>query len=99
MRRQFAVGIFDSKILLMITHNRNQNFFRQAEELRIEVAENCRRPLGQIHDGIQQCGVLAPAGTGHTAGGLIQRFADTLFALIRTEHDMSVAHRFNVSSG
>src|SRR5260370_42584187 len=29
MREQLASGVFDSKILLMITHNRDQNFFRQ----------------------------------------------------------------------
>ena len=73
--------IFDRKIFLMIAHHRDQNFFGQLQKFRIEVAQNHRRPFGQIDDGIEQDFVFAPARAGNGASGGVQRFANLLFSL------------------
>ena len=36
MRREVAPGIFDRKVLLVVAHDRDQNFFRQLEKFGIE---------------------------------------------------------------
>ena len=39
MRKQFAISIFNSKIFLMVTHDRDQYFLRQFEKFPVKAAQ------------------------------------------------------------
>src|SRR6201984_2395561 len=81
MRQQFSIGIFDSKILLVVTHHRYQHFLRQIEEFGIEAAQDHRRKFGKIDDGCDQGLVFAPARARNGASRGVERFADHMLAL------------------
>src|ERR1700682_5913935 len=52
VRREFACYVFDGEILLMIAHHGHQDLFWQRKKLLHKVAENRRRPLGQVDNGL-----------------------------------------------
>src|SRR5882724_4857440 len=85
MRRQTAPGILHSKIFLMITHDRDQNFFRQLQKLRIEGAQDRRRPFSQVDYGVEQRFVFAPARAGNGTGGGVEILANLFLSLLATQ--------------
>ena len=85
VRRELALGVFDRKILLVVAHDRDQNFFRQLQKFGIEAAQDRRRPLGQIDHGVEQRLVFAPARAGNGASGSVECFANLLFSLLAAE--------------
>src|SRR5207237_7197660 len=48
VRQQFVIAVFDCKIFLVITHHRDQNFFRKREVFGIEAAEDRGRKFCSI---------------------------------------------------
>src|SRR5690349_9406704 len=80
MRKQFAGGVLDRKILLMIAHYRDQNLVGQSQKFRIEAAEDCGRPLRQVDYSIEQGLVFAPARASNGAGGCVQSFTNLLLS-------------------
>ena len=78
--------IFDGEIFLVVAHHRDQHFFGQCEKLRIEAAKNHRRKFREIHHGIKQRGVFAPARAGNGARGGIKGFANLVLAFGASQH-------------
>ena len=95
IRQQFAFRVLDCEIFLMISHYRHQHLFRKVQKFAIKAAKNSRRPLGEIHDCIQQRCVFAPSRAGNGAGCGIERFANLLLALGTRKH-FSGAQGFHV---
>ena len=80
MGRQCVLVIFEREVFLMVTHDRDQNFFRQRQVLGLKVAEKHAWPLGKVGDLLHQGLVLTPADPGESAGNSIQGFADAMAA-------------------
>src|SRR6266536_1264634 len=80
--KQFSIASLQCKIFLMVTHHSDQDLFRQFQILRIEVAENHRRPLREVYDRLKQGFVVAPARSANRARGGIKRFADFALAFL-----------------
>ena len=93
MWQEFATGVFQSEILLMIAHHRDQNFIGEREELRIEIAEHDRRKLGEIHNCVEQGLVLAPARAREGSCGRVERLANALLAFGGTRYHRSLRQR------
>ena len=53
MRRQLAIGVLDSEILLVVAHHCDQHFFRQFQKFTIKITENDGRKLRQINHGVE----------------------------------------------
>ena len=80
MRCQRVLVILEREVFLMVTHDRDQNFFRQRQVLGLKVAEEHAWPLGKVGDLLHQGLVLTPADPGESAGSSIQGFADAMAA-------------------
>ena len=65
----------------MIAHHRDQNLFRQGEELQIECAENHRGKFSQVYYAFKERLIFAPARSGNGARGSIESFANLMLAL------------------
>ncbi len=85
VRREAAPGILDRKILLVVAHDRDQNFLGQLQKFRIERTQDRRRPFGQVDHGVEQRLVFAPARAGNGASGGVESLANLLFSLLATE--------------
>src|ERR1700756_2802531 len=85
MRSQLPARVINRKIFLMITHDRDQHFFRQLQKLRIKIPQDYRGKFGEIDDGVEQGVVFAPARTWNCARGRVQRLADLLFSFPATQ--------------
>ena len=92
---ELAIRVFHREIFLMIAHHRDQNFFRQFQKLAIEITQNGRGTLGEVHHCVQQVLVFAPAGAGNGSGCGIERLANLLLAL-RAAQDFGATQRFDV---
>ena len=97
MRREFAVGIFDGEVLLVVAHHGHQDLFGQVQVLRLKIAEDYRWPLGEMHDSLDQCLILTPARAGNGARHLVQSFTDRLPPLGHIHDDFRLTHRFWIS--
>src|SRR5436309_3655373 len=73
--------IFHGKILLMVPHYGDQDFFGQHQELRIESTQDSGRKLREIDHCIEKRLVLAPACPSYGASRRIQSLANLPFAL------------------
>src|SRR4029077_1464669 len=76
VRQQFMLRIFDGKILLMVTHHRDQDFLRQLQELGIKIAQDDGRKLGEIDDCVQKSSVFAPTCPRYGPSSGIKLFPD-----------------------
>jgi hypothetical protein len=81
MRQQLAARIFQRKIFLVVAHHRDQYFFRQGQELRIESAKNDRGKFGEVDYAVEEGLVFPPARSGNRTSARIERFANLLLAL------------------
>ncbi len=52
VRRQLAQAVIHRKVLLVITHDRDKDFFRQIQIFRREVPQQDIRPLCQVGNGV-----------------------------------------------
>ena len=86
MGQQRMVRIFHRKIFLMVTHNRDQHFFRQRQKLWIEPAQNHRRKFRQVHHRVEERLVLPPPCPGNRAGSGVERFANLLLAFCTSQN-------------
>ena len=98
MREEFSRFVLDREIFLMVAHHRDQNFFRQFEELGIKAAQNRGRKFREVHDRSQKRVVVAPACAGDGTGSGIERFADRMFAFGGAQNSYS-AQGLNVGAG
>ena len=53
MRCQLASGILDGKILLVVTHYRNQDFFGKFQVFPFKISQDDGWELGQVDDCVQ----------------------------------------------
>src|SRR5207245_324568 len=86
MRRQLPARVLNRKIFLMITHDRDQHFFRQLQKLRIKIPQDYRGKFGEIDDGVEQGLVFAPARTRNRPRSYIECLADLLLSFPATQH-------------
>ena len=70
--------IFEGKILLMITHHGDQNFFGKRQVLFLEAPESNAGPLRKMSDGIDQRMILTPANSGDSAGSCVEGLANPM---------------------
>ncbi len=54
MGRQGVLVILECEVFLMVTHDRDQNFFRQRQVFRLKVAQEHAWPLGKVSDLLHQ---------------------------------------------
>ncbi len=57
--------VFQREVLLVVAHDRDQDFVRQRKKFRIEVAHDYGRELREVDDGVEQRLVFAPARAGN----------------------------------
>ena len=57
LRRELAVGVFHREIFLVVPHHRDQHFFGQLQELRVEAAGDRRGVFGEVDQRFEQRGV------------------------------------------
>ncbi|MNI25118.1 hypothetical protein D3C73_787570 [compost metagenome] len=72
-RQAFLARFAHGEILLVHLHRQLDHFRRQGQELRVHVAQDRRRPLGQARHLVQQAVVIdqgQPLGRAHGAGAL-----------------------------
>jgi len=74
--QQLAVRAFDGEVLLVVSHDGDQHFFRQGQILGLEVAEDDAGPLGEVYDGLDERLVFTPARSGDGACHLVEGLAD-----------------------
>ena len=84
---QPAVSVFKREVLLVVAHDGDQDLGGQREKLGIEAPKDNRREFGEVDDGVEQRLVFAPARTWDGAGGSVERLANTMFAVGRTDGD------------
>ena len=54
---RFPFAVLDGEVLLVMLHHHDEHFFRQGEELRIEVAEDRGRVFGEVDQRVFESGV------------------------------------------
>ena len=82
LRRELAVGVFHREILLVVAHHRDQDFFGQFEELRVEAAGDRGGIFGEVDQRFEQRVVGLDADAD-------QLVADLLAALLgREDHEV-----------
>ena len=97
MRSQLAVRAFHGKVFLVVAHHRDQYFFGKLQILRLKIAEDHRRPLGQMEHRLDQRLVFTPVRSGNGARRLVQRLANNLPALRGIDHYERLAQCFDVA--
>ena len=87
MRRERMILIFDRKVLLVVPHYGDQNFFRQSQILGLEVAEQHGWPLGEVGHLLHQGLVFSPSSLRKITGCGVECLADAKPARGDIGHD------------